>query len=358
MRQVLPILIALFAVGTVTAQTLVSTFPMNKVAVIEEFTGQLCPNCPAGHQEIENMISAHGHDIVVVGYHPDNSSYTTGSNFARSHADAFYSTPWVGSSRFMPSAMIARRKFSGQRIQGRTSWNTHAQTIMAESSPVNVGLQSDYNAGSNMLTIDVEVYFTSDVTTEHKINVLIMESGLVESQSGGSSSYIHNHVFRESLTAQWGDPITESTNQGDLVTKQFTYDNTSTQYDMANVVVMVFITGPTMEGEAITGAEVDAIGGKTTGVIEQQANSATLTVFPNPISNEALVSLMLKEGGATNYTIYNLIGEAVHSNAMGELTAGEHSLIISKEKMGLAQGMYLLKVQVGNSMVTQKLMVR
>ena len=218
-----------FTVFNSYSQTLVSTSPQNKNAVIEEFTGINCPNCPAGHTIVSSILSSNPGRAIVVGMHPVNSSYTTPGagqpDFRRSWCNAFYTSPYTGSSRFMPSAHVNRRIWpsNGERILSRTLWTSSSNTIINEPSPVNVGMSSTYSQLNNELNITVEVYFTSNVSDPTALTVMITESGIVgyQSGSGGGSNYTHNHVFREALTAQWGDAITGPTTAGTTCDNEF-----------------------------------------------------------------------------------------------------------------------------------------
>jgi len=156
-------LIFTIVAGSTMAQTLVGTAPTNKTAIVEEFTGVNCPNCPDGHTVAAGILSTYPGQALLLGYHPSNSNFTSPLNnsdedLRRNYLDAFYATSYVG-SRFMPSAMINRREWGTDKTTGRSAWSGHVQTIIAESSPVNVGMSSSYDASTEMLTVDVEVYY-------------------------------------------------------------------------------------------------------------------------------------------------------------------------------------------------------
>ncbi len=246
LRFTISLILLVFLGITVQSQNYVSTEPLNKNAILEEFTGVRCPNCPAGHQVAANILAANPGRAFVMGCHPGNSSYTqpygSDPDFRRTYLNAFYSTPYCGSSRFMPSAFISRRVWgNGERIQSRTVWPQYCDIIMAEASPLNVGLSSTYNDATNTLDVTVEVYYTADVTQDTYIYCEIAEIDLIAQQSGGSAAYVHKHVFRESFVAQWGDLIPGPTTQGTLVVFNYSFDNTTAQYVMDNCDLLAFV---------------------------------------------------------------------------------------------------------------------
>lgn len=265
---VLPIMMILLLIAgnAILAQNYVSTEPQNKNAILEEFTGVRCPNCPAGHQVIASILQNNPGRAFCVAYHPSNSSYTqpygSDPDFRRTYPNAFYSTPYCGSSRFMPSSFIQRREWNGEKIQSRTVWTQYANTIMAESSPLNVGMASTYNPTTKMLDVTVEIYFTETVQQEVRLYVTLAENDLIAQQSGGSASYVHKHVFREAFVAQWGDQLRGSTAQGSLVVMNYSFDNSNTGYIMDNCELLAFVVNYNSE-EVISGVGVD-VGEHTT----------------------------------------------------------------------------------------------
>ena len=70
----------------------------------------------------------------------------------------------------------------------RGDWGSAASQILAETSPVNVGVQASVDMATNTLTVDVEVYYTGTQTvSSNKLNVAIVQNGILGPQSGGAS---------------------------------------------------------------------------------------------------------------------------------------------------------------------------
>ena len=252
-------LISVFSIQAIFSQTYVSTEPLNKNVILEEFTGVRCTACPQGHQTANQILEANPGRVWVIGFHPYNSNYTLpwpgNPDFRRHHPDLFYSTPYCGTSRYMPSAFINRRMYGAERLQQRTVWASKTNQHLNEASPVNVGLATTYDDVSNQLEILVEIYYTDDMTDENTLNVAMSESGLIAQQSGGSTNYVHTHVFRETFTAQWGDPITESTTQGSFIQQSFSFDNSAGEYDMNECEIVAYIVNSQTD-EVISGIGV------------------------------------------------------------------------------------------------------
>ena len=270
--------------GILMAQHYVPTESLDKNAILEEFTGVSCPNCPSGHQVMAQILADNPDRAFCVAYHPWNSSFTTpytgDPDFRRHYADAFYTTPYCGTSRYMPSSFVHRRLWAPpERLTSRADWPAYANTIMAEPSPMNVGMATSYDEGTSILTVIVDIYYTDDFLGEHNLMVTLAENGLISQQSGASGPYTHKHTFREAFVEQWGDPIVADASAGTFYRRTFTYDYTATDYIMENCELLAFVLDNTTE-EIITGVGCHA--GDTTFITPDVTLSADSLIYENP----------------------------------------------------------------------------
>jgi hypothetical protein len=353
------ILFALLILGNsylLAAQTIVSTTPENKKVILEEFTGTGCPNCPGGHTAAATLLNDNLGNLFVIAYHPNNSSYTASDPMVTTYSAAFYTMPFISSvGRYMPSAMINRRVWGGvERIQGVGNWTNDVNSIKAEASPLNVGISSTYNTSTHMLNISVEVYFTSTVSDALTIYVELTEDGIIAAQSGGTSPYTHNHVFRQSLVSQWGDVIPAPSSQSTLKTFSFSYDNSTTLYDMTKCEVVAFVRNAVDE-EIISGN--GAIVGQSSASINENKLSLTKTsVYPNPINNYSVLSVSLLTEQNISYSIFNTTGQDLLLKDLGVFPEGDHQ--IAFENIGiLSKGVYFLRVNVGKEISILKVII-
>ncbi len=236
-RGILGSLLLLLQISnTARGQFYADTLPANKNVVVEEFTAVHCFFCPAGHALLDSLISENPGRVFGVAMHPSNTSYTApyaGSpDFRRSYPDAFFSVPFATDSlRFFPGAFVNRREWEpGRRERHPEDWRAETDTVLAESSPLNVGLHVIYDPGTLTFTVVTEVYYTDTVTFPHTLYVYLTEDSLIAEQNNGGVSYVHNHIFRESLTAQWGDSIGGFTLPGSLFTDTLYFSDLSSAY--------------------------------------------------------------------------------------------------------------------------------
>ncbi len=218
--------------GTDTPTTLdVPTTPSNKVAVIEEFTGNRCPNCPRGHRRVNETMAAHPGKVIGINVHAGSlaSAYTT--QFGTALDDEFNFVGW-------PMAAVNRHMFSdysegGGEAVSDGSISAATEVILAQPACANMAAKATIDQSSRQLTVDVIVYYTSNGTgSTNKLNVAILQDSIWGSQSGASNNpdyynsstgeYCHMHMLRHLITGQWGEDISPVT-AGSKITKTYTY---------------------------------------------------------------------------------------------------------------------------------------
>jgi hypothetical protein len=357
MKKTFTLMIAMGLAMLMQAQTIVSTLPQNKKAVLEEMTGTGCPNCPAGHTEATNLLTNNPGKLIVIAYHPSNSNYTSGDPMASTYAAAFYTSPFISASnRFMPSAIINRRAWNGgDRIQDRTAWAGCVSTILTEASPLNVGVSSEYNTTSKILTINSEVYFTDNVNDNLTIYCMLIEDGIIATQSGGTSPYTHNHVFRKATVAQWGDPVSAPTTSATLKSFSFTLDNSTTNYDMTKCEVVVMIRNAANE-EIISGNIAKVNETSPISVPSIADAHISMDIYPNPVNQSSNIHLTIGTPQEVVVKITNMAGQLISIKNYGNLAAGSYDFPLTGLEDRPA-GMYFVTIEGGNSPVVQKVVV-
>jgi hypothetical protein len=303
-----------------------------------------------------SLLASNPGNLFVVAYHPTNSSFTTTDPMRRDFPNAFYTTPFVGNSRYMPSAMIARRIWGGgERIQGTGSWTGDVDVIKVESSPLNMGVSSTYNSSNSALTVNIEVYFTANVTAPVTLYAMLIENGIIAYQNGGGSNYIHLHAFREAFPkptpTQWGETIAAPTTQGTVKTYTYTFDNSTAAYVMANCEIVVFIRNASNE-EIISGNGAPV--GSQSPVEISNTSTATdnYSVFPNPMTDNSMLSISVSTSSEFSYTVYDVSGKVIETKNLGILNAGIHQIDLNTSM--LDKGMYFVKINNGTNTQTIK----
>ena len=86
--------------------------------------------------------------------------------------------------------------------------------------------------------------------------------------------------------------------------------------------------------------------------------TALLPPQPNPFNPQTQIRFTLGEPGRVELAIYDLRGQKIRTLIAGELPAGPHAAAwagIDDQGRGVASGLYLLRLQAGPALLTQKL---
>jgi hypothetical protein len=94
----------------------------------------------------------------------------------------------------------------------------------------------------------------------------------------------------------------------------------------------------------------------TTVGIEAPVANNSVSVYPNPAENQFNINLELADNSNVSYSIINNIGQTVLSADLGNLSAGNQIQKINISE--LAQGIYMVQVNVNGTITTKKLTVK
>lgn len=383
MKKQLLSVIATFSALASFAQLPVSTAPDTRKLILEEFTGYTCQYCPDGHKRADLIVAANPLDAHVINIHV--GGYSTPAAGAIDFRTAF-GTAIAGQSNLTgyPAGTVNRHIFPAYSqntvtpgtAQSRGSWQTAGNTIMGQNSNVNAALQATIDAVTNILTVDVEVYYTGNgVNPTNYFNLALVQDSILGAQTSGAiwypammvgGLYQHNKVLRHMITGQWGDVI-PTTTTGYTFARQYTY-TIPPQYPLtvtggavkSNVLLsklrlVGFVTET--QQEVVTGCTgpITIVSGVPTGVTKYDASEEFSTkVFPNPASDKATLALLISKNEKVAVKMFNMLGAEVY-NSSSELEKGIHYIDI--DASNLVSGMYFVKVSVGNKVTTEKLTI-
>ena len=282
----LSLLLPTFAFG----QSLVGTSPENRTALLEDFTGIHCVYCPDGHVIMAAIAAANPGKVSLVGIHAGGFAVPGAGepDFRTPEGnalDSYYQVPGY------PSGVINRHAFPGGAARGRGSWVGDVAEMLDLPSPVNLGMESSYDTGSQELTVHVQLYYTSDSPGgDDHISVLITEDNIIGPQTGGSANYNHLHVLRDYFTGIWGEAVS-TTSTGTTVDRTFTL-TVPAAWNIANCKVTAFVGE--YQSDVYQARTVPADGGFTlvAGSLGQVADpyqsgaSAVATTFSSSLTNQ------------------------------------------------------------------------
>ena len=262
-------LLLLFVCYGLISQELVSTDPLPRNVVLEEFTGIYCGFCPEGHEIGQGIMDSNPGRVVLINIH--TGSYAVPKDDTHPDLQTEWGSAIAGISglKGYPAGQVNRELFEGAEYSqqdtanhslalSRGGWEAAANDVLNDAnSPVNIGAKVE-RVGADNLQITVELYYTADAGGTNKLNVALLEDGYIGYQGGskGSDTYEHNHILRDLITGQWGDVIIETT-EGTLVTKTYDYEITDLVNHLgSDLKLAVFVT----QGDNLyiyTGIQID-----------------------------------------------------------------------------------------------------
>lgn len=341
MKKSLLVLIALFVAGFMASaqvtDTIVSTTPSNKNVVLEEYTGVNCTWCPDGHKRANQLKASHPGRVCLINIHQGSfaaNTYTT--QFGNALANQ------TGLDGY-PAGTVNRHVFSGSvTALGRGDWASAANTILNQSSPVNIGAEATIDWNTRTLNVRVQLYYTAAQTvTSNALNVAIMQDNVLGPQVGKEKNpdqvvgdqYMHMHMLRHLITGQWGETI-DNLAVGNLVEKNYEYvipeqlgSPNAIDALLEDLTVVAFVC----EGhqEVLTGIEVPiqhnnvpAIGGRILRVIDNGdlscANTASTSFDFRNLGSSAITGL--------NYS-YTVNGTAFTGSWTGNIAPKASAII-------------------------------
>lgn len=89
------------------------------------------------------------------------------------------------------------------------------------------------------------------------------------------------------------------------------------------------------------------------GGIDGKAAVSAMSVYPNPFSTAANISLNLSEPQQVAINVYNLMGQVVYQVPSGLMDAGNH--VFEFNGNGLSNGVYIVRTNVGDKVLTERI---
>lgn len=196
--------------NNVTIKMTVLQQPLKKTALIEEFTTEICVNCPTGASTIHDYVekNCYDMDVAIVCHH---SGF--GSDWLTSDADREYL--WYFNdegSAFAPAIMVDRlvSPLSDSPTANTTVTDLNRLFGLSRSRETLVDMQCEaaYRESDDLLSVSVIGTRYGDRRIDNPVvTVYLLENNVpARYQMGAGPEYIHNHVKR-AISSVWGEPV-------------------------------------------------------------------------------------------------------------------------------------------------------
>lgn len=213
--------------------------PLRRNVLVEEFTTEMCGNCPSAASTISNILhkDLYKDNMIVICYHAGYYTDWLTTKFAEDYT-WFYNT----TQTFAPAMMVDRATISDTPVSMVTSYGLEGKlNERLDTEPlVRVNIKTSYDESNhNLLNVNVSgVKYAEKLCDNPVITVWVTEDNIpARYQSGGGTKFVHQHVGR-AVNATWGEDLAFNEDNTYSYSVQFLLDPSWKKEDL-NVVAAV-----------------------------------------------------------------------------------------------------------------------
>lgn len=173
-----------------------------RVVVLEEFSTEKCPNCPAAtdklEQVMENLTDEEKAHLLIVTHH---AGYYT--DFLTQPCDEELTWFYGGQYTYAPAFMVDRTAAGDDEtpvFQCPSSWQllrSKIQNAMKREAGSTVAMKGQADGNTLNLSVTGTLSDSESNTDNLRVTAYILENNVQsQNQAGADASYIHNHVIR------------------------------------------------------------------------------------------------------------------------------------------------------------------
>jgi len=177
-----------------------------KRVLLLEFTGHKCPNCPAGHEQINSLKNLYGDRFIPIAIHAGyyattSASYPTDfrTTFGTELHNLFNPTSY-------PIGLVDALK--RERLQTHGYWSESVSEKITTSSDIAIKILEQINEDSIHMSVELKLVKPNQSYESLRLYAMLLEDSIVSRQSNGSTvieNYVHNHVLRHGFTSHLGN---------------------------------------------------------------------------------------------------------------------------------------------------------
>jgi hypothetical protein len=95
----------------------------------------------------------------------------------------------------------------------------------------------------------------------------------------------------------------------------------------------------------------------TVGMEDNTLDAGSVSLYPNPSSSSTTLFYHLVKDADVKIEMIDVLGKKVMEMSSRSQAAGDYNVQISKQELGLLNGIYLVKISVDNQSITKKLVI-
>jgi hypothetical protein len=247
------------------AQVNVSTTPTNRVAVLEEYTGNFCTYCPDGHLIATDDVEPTGAITLKIQTGGFSGTDPVFGGTLQTNTGNTIAGPY--DSQGYPNGSVSRS--AGNTGIGRGDWLAAVNGIQSQVSPVNLYVEADVDVTTRQLDVSVEYYYTGTPSSgsnylhigyyQDNIPAYQFDPGFNPNQFYIISEgvYDFDHCFRDMINGTWGEELTGLANGStSIINHSITLPASFSTFDIEPGAIKVYaFMSDSPQGEIITAAK-------------------------------------------------------------------------------------------------------
>ena len=274
----------------------------------------------------------------------------------------------------IPSVTTDRTPGDSDPAELEAAYNRRMNTVSPATLEI---LNYTWNPETRAVSFDLQSEFVADIDGELRFGVVFVEDNMhgtsddwaqynlyANGANGPMCGYenlpdpvpaeqmYYDHVARATIGSPFGTfeslPLVITT--GSVITYHYTYNiHESWRYDKLNIVGFL-VDRTTKEILNATKASTNSFVGVNTPSLEKSVD-----VYPNPFGEYTNVTFNLEKASKAGVQVIDIMGKTVYTINEREFAAGQNNIRVASEN--LSNGMYVLKITIGNQIVTRKISV-
>lgn len=215
--------------------------PVESRVLIEDHTGQKCPNCPDAARLIHTFQLSYGERIVPVAIHSQMQGIMEPEGLGNELGNTYYKY-WK--MEYKPAGLVNRLDGGDGRVLDKTIWDFAVTYALSMETPLDIRVKArQQDDDPTKADVDVKVICTREgQSASGRLQVWITEDGIIAEQDDMGkhiADYEHNHVLRAAVNGDWGEPVSVS---GLADAQEFSYTATlKPEWQARNLSIVAFV---------------------------------------------------------------------------------------------------------------------
>ena len=326
---------------------------VQRIPLYETFTSSTCGPCVAGNTNMDALFAANPNKWTCVKYQmrwPGNG-------------DPYYTAEGGVRRTFYGVNSVPRQEIDGG-YDGNSQSVKQADFDAAYAVPSFMTITANLTSGGKMVTVDYTITPKIDYPSNAKLYIAIVEK-VTHNNVGSNGETVFHWVMKKMLPDASGTTIALTT--GTPVTNSIVYSfkgnyrlpaNAKSPInhaiensveDFNNLRAVVWVQNP-ITGEVYQ----SAVSSFTIGMDKAEKTDLIKAVYPNPAQNRVNIDLNMDKTELVEVSILNTLGQVIVNKQFGNIS-GANTLNIDLDN--LSQGLYFVKIKVGDKIYTKPLQV-